>query len=170
MPSISFGGNHSTGEHIYAAAAREVFEETGVRASMDCILTQRHYHGYRWGCSDLYMVCAGRAEQGDGSAAQVGQHFWCHFKNVQNPTTPCPEEAAAADWFSMDEIDRFDKNVFHEFHRFVIEQWRQVQQKQVALRAIEFETHVAGSRREYKIYKIDISSPTCDVNRDESKL
>lgn len=31
----------------------------------------RHYHGYKWGCSDIYVVCVGRPTRGDGSAAQV---------------------------------------------------------------------------------------------------
>lgn len=64
------------GEHIYATATREVLEETGVQVHVDSVITMRHYHGYKWHCSDLYVVCAARAALGDGSAEQVRAVPW----------------------------------------------------------------------------------------------
>ena len=36
---------------------REVLEETGVRARFDALVCFRHWHGYRYGKSDIYFVC-----------------------------------------------------------------------------------------------------------------
>jgi 8-oxo-dGTP pyrophosphatase MutT (NUDIX family) len=36
---------------------REVFEETGVRTRFDGLVCFRHWHGYRYGKSDIYFVC-----------------------------------------------------------------------------------------------------------------
>lgn len=60
-----------SGEHITAAAAREVLEETSVHARIDCMLSLRHHHAYKWNCSDIYIVMAGMASLGDGSSTQV---------------------------------------------------------------------------------------------------
>ena len=48
------------GEDVWEAAAREVFEETGVRAEFEYLVCFRHQHGFHFGNSDLYMICAMR--------------------------------------------------------------------------------------------------------------
>ena len=36
---------------------REVLEETGVRTRFEAVVCLRHWHGYRYGKSDIYFVC-----------------------------------------------------------------------------------------------------------------
>ena len=51
------GGALQGGEHIAAAVVREVMEETGIKAKFDYVVCLRHWHGYRYGKSDIYFVC-----------------------------------------------------------------------------------------------------------------
>ena len=50
------GGALHPGEHLAEAVEREVLEETGVRAQFQAIACFRHWHGYRYGKSDIYFV------------------------------------------------------------------------------------------------------------------
>ena len=51
------GGALQPGEHIEHAALREVLEETGVSTRFESLVCFRHWHGYRYGKSDIYFVC-----------------------------------------------------------------------------------------------------------------
>ena len=51
------GGALQAGEHIADAAVREVLEETGVKTKFESLVCFRHWHGYRYGKSDIYFVC-----------------------------------------------------------------------------------------------------------------
>jgi 8-oxo-dGTP pyrophosphatase MutT (NUDIX family) len=51
------GGALQPGEHLVDAVIREVLEETGVRTRFDALVCLRHWHGYRYGKSDIYFVC-----------------------------------------------------------------------------------------------------------------
>ena len=51
------GGALQPGEHLVDAVLREVLEETGVRAEFEALVCFRHWHGYRYGKSDIYFVC-----------------------------------------------------------------------------------------------------------------
>jgi 8-oxo-dGTP pyrophosphatase MutT (NUDIX family) len=51
------GGALIEGEHISSAVEREVKEETGIDARFDALICLRHWHGYRYGKSDIYFVC-----------------------------------------------------------------------------------------------------------------
>jgi 8-oxo-dGTP pyrophosphatase MutT (NUDIX family) len=51
------GGALHPGEHLADAVVREVYEETGVRAKFEALVCFRHWHGYRFGKSDIYFVC-----------------------------------------------------------------------------------------------------------------
>lgn len=51
------GGALQPREHLSRAVIREVYEETGVRAVFDALVCFRHWHGYRWGKSDIYFIC-----------------------------------------------------------------------------------------------------------------
>lgn len=51
------GGALHQGEHLADCVTREVFEETGVKAEFVSLVCFRHWHGYRYGKSDIYFVC-----------------------------------------------------------------------------------------------------------------
>ena len=51
------GGALHEGEHLAEAVVREVLEETGVHARFEALVCFRHWHGYRYGKSDIYFVC-----------------------------------------------------------------------------------------------------------------
>ena len=51
------GGALRAGEHLADAVIREVFEETGIRTRFDSLACFRHWHGYRYGKSDIYFIC-----------------------------------------------------------------------------------------------------------------
>lgn len=51
------GGHIELGEKIEEAVIREVFEETGIQTSFDSILGMASTHPYRFGKSNIYMVC-----------------------------------------------------------------------------------------------------------------
>ena len=51
------GGALHPGENLEAAAVREVWEETGVETRFEALVCFRHWHGYRYGKSDIYFVC-----------------------------------------------------------------------------------------------------------------
>jgi 8-oxo-dGTP pyrophosphatase MutT (NUDIX family) len=51
------GGALQPGEHLVEAVLREVLEETGVQARFESLVCFRHWHGYRYGKSDIYFVC-----------------------------------------------------------------------------------------------------------------
>ena len=51
------GGALREGEHLVDAVIREVLEETGVRTRFDALVCFRHWHGYRYGKSDIYFIC-----------------------------------------------------------------------------------------------------------------
>lgn len=51
------GGALQEGEHLASAVIREVYEETGVETEFQRLVCFRHWHGYRYGKSDIYFVC-----------------------------------------------------------------------------------------------------------------
>lgn len=51
------GGALHAGEGVAEAAIREVREETGVETEFRHLAAFRHWHGYRFAKSDIYMVC-----------------------------------------------------------------------------------------------------------------
>jgi 8-oxo-dGTP pyrophosphatase MutT (NUDIX family) len=51
------GGALQSGEHLVDGVIREVLEETGVQTRFESLVCFRHWHGYRYGKSDIYFVC-----------------------------------------------------------------------------------------------------------------
>ena len=69
------GGALEPGENIVDSIVREVFEETGIEAEFQALTCFRHWHGYRYGKSDIYYrmppESADRADQ-DGRKRNRG--------------------------------------------------------------------------------------------------
>ena len=51
------GGALKPGEHLVAGVRREVWEETGIETRFRALTGFRHWHGYRFGKSDIYFIC-----------------------------------------------------------------------------------------------------------------
>lgn len=51
------GGSLHEGEHLAEAVVREVYEETGIHTEFEALVCFRHWHGYRYGKSDMYFIC-----------------------------------------------------------------------------------------------------------------
>lgn len=51
------GGALKPGEHLVDAVLREVWEETGICTRFEAVMGFRHWHGYRFGKSDIYFIC-----------------------------------------------------------------------------------------------------------------
>jgi len=51
------GGALHPGEHLATAVVREVLEETGINTVFEAVVCWRHWHGYRYGKSDIYFIC-----------------------------------------------------------------------------------------------------------------
>lgn len=51
------GGALHPSEHISDAVRREIREETGIDTRFESLVCFRHWHGYRYGKSDIYFVC-----------------------------------------------------------------------------------------------------------------
>jgi 8-oxo-dGTP diphosphatase len=51
------GGALMPREHLVDGVIREVLEETGIKTEFLSIMCFRHWHGYRYGKSDMYFIC-----------------------------------------------------------------------------------------------------------------
>lgn len=70
------GGALQAGEHLVDAIIREVKEETGIDCTFEGLVCFRHWHGYRYGKSDIYFVCR-LAPQSDVVTMQVSEIEEC---------------------------------------------------------------------------------------------
>jgi len=51
------GGALHPGEDLQVCVQREIVEETGIRTTFEALIGFRHWHGYRYGKSDIYCIC-----------------------------------------------------------------------------------------------------------------
>jgi 8-oxo-dGTP pyrophosphatase MutT (NUDIX family) len=72
------GGALQPGEHLKEAVVREVLEETGVHARFESLVCFRHWHGYRYGKSDIYFVCrlSALSEELTMQAEEIEEVLW----------------------------------------------------------------------------------------------
>jgi 8-oxo-dGTP pyrophosphatase MutT (NUDIX family) len=72
------GGALQPGEHLVDGVIREVFEETGVRTTFEGLVCFRHWHGYRYGKSDIYFVCrlAPLSQEVTMQTEELEECFW----------------------------------------------------------------------------------------------
>ena len=91
------GGALQPGEHLVDAVLREVLEETGVKARFEALVCFRHWHGYRYGKSDIYFVCrlSPLSQDVTMQADEIEECFWM----------PIPE------YFESDLVSVFNKRI-----------------------------------------------------------
>lgn len=115
------------GEDLHTAAEREVEEETGVKARFAGVLAVRQAHGFAFGKSDLFFLCAlvadddGSVEGGEVAAAAAkassvaaedddpSEHNHNHNHPVFGPPQPlvaCEREIERAAWLTVDAYER----------------------------------------------------------------
>ena len=72
------GGALMPGEHLVDAVLREVREETGVEVKFESLVCFRHWHGYRYGKSDIYFVCrlSPLSQSVTMQAEEIEECFW----------------------------------------------------------------------------------------------
>ena len=80
------GGALLQGEHIEDAIVREVREETGIEARFVSLACFRHWHGYRYGKSDIYFVCRLDAvtTEIDPQDDEIEECFWMPIEQYLN--------------------------------------------------------------------------------------
>lgn len=91
------GGALQPGEHLVDAVLREVHEETGVSAKFESLVCFRHWHGYRYGKSDIYFVCrlSPLSQDVTMQAEEIEECFWM----------------PVADYFASDLVSAFNKRI-----------------------------------------------------------
>jgi 8-oxo-dGTP pyrophosphatase MutT (NUDIX family) len=91
------GGALQPGEHLVEAVTREVLEETGVQTRFEALVCFRHWHGYRYGKSDIYFVCrlSPLSEDVTMQTEEIEECFWM----------------PVADYFDSDLVSVFNKRI-----------------------------------------------------------
>jgi 8-oxo-dGTP pyrophosphatase MutT (NUDIX family) len=72
------GGALHAGEHLVDGVIREVLEETGIQTTFESLVCFRHWHGYRYGKSDIYFVCrlAPLSEEVTRQVEEIEECLW----------------------------------------------------------------------------------------------
>jgi 8-oxo-dGTP pyrophosphatase MutT (NUDIX family) len=93
------GGALQPGEHLVDAVLREVLEETGVHARFEALVCLRHWHGYRYGKSDIYFVCrlSPLSQDLTMQAEEIEECLWM----------------PVAEYFDSDLVSPFNKRIVH---------------------------------------------------------
>jgi 8-oxo-dGTP pyrophosphatase MutT (NUDIX family) len=91
------GGALQPGEHLVDAVLREVLEETGVKTRFETLVCFRHWHGYRFGKSDIYFVCrlSPLSEDLTMQAEELDECLWM----------------PVGDYFASDLVSSFNKRI-----------------------------------------------------------
>jgi 8-oxo-dGTP pyrophosphatase MutT (NUDIX family) len=80
------GGALHPGEHLVDAVVREVYEETGVHAKFESLVCFRHWHGYRFGKSDIYFICrlSAISEEIEIQQDEIDESLWMPVETYLN--------------------------------------------------------------------------------------
>jgi 8-oxo-dGTP pyrophosphatase MutT (NUDIX family) len=91
------GGALHQGEHLVQGVIREVEEETGIRTRFEGLACFRHWHGYRFGKSDIYFVCrlAPLTEEIHIQEAEIAECLWM----------------PVAEYLASEEVGEFNKRI-----------------------------------------------------------
>ncbi|MEC8987021.1 MAG: NUDIX domain-containing protein [Chloroflexota bacterium] len=92
------GGALQPGEHLAEAAVREVYEETGISTTFEALTFFRHWHGYRYGKSDIYFVA--------------------RLSPLDNDITMQEEEIAECLWMPVDQF--LNEESVHLFNKTIV--------------------------------------------------
>jgi len=93
------GGALQAGEHLVDAVLREVREETGVTARFESLVCFRHWHGYRYGKSDIYFVCR---------LSPLSQDLTMQEEEIEELLW-----MPVAEYFASDLVSAFNKRIVH---------------------------------------------------------
>eukprot|EP00798_Chlamydomonas_sp_ICE-L_P004892 gene4892-34658_t len=98
-------------QDVTEAVVREVFEETGVRANFDCVLLMRQAHGFAFGKSDMFILCALKPEPGQSEVSAqaksvLGQGSCLMLKPEpgQSEVSALESEIEAVQWMPLEEF------------------------------------------------------------------
>jgi 8-oxo-dGTP pyrophosphatase MutT (NUDIX family) len=117
------GGALQPGEHLVQAVEREVFEETGVRARFEALVCLRHWHGYRFGKSDIYFVCrlSPLSEEVSMQAEELDECLWMPVEDYLGSELVSPfnkrivQAALSSPGVVLTEIDGYADPAKYEF-------------------------------------------------------
>lgn len=116
------GGALHPGEHIADGVVREIREETGIEARFRSVVCFRHWHGYRFGKSDIYFVCRldPLTEEIRRDPAEIDECLWMPVDEYLNHpevhvfNRRIVEAALASEGLSRGSIDGYGKESTHE--------------------------------------------------------
>ena len=116
------GGTVKIGEHISTAVCREVLEETGIKTEFQYLSAFRHWHGYRYGKSDIYFVCRLKPLNYDITIDknEIEEAAWMPVREfLESPETRpfnrrIVQSALDGNGFCIEQIDGYGSSDTHE--------------------------------------------------------
>ena len=116
------GGTITKGEHISKAVCREVLEETGIKTEFQYLTAFRHWHGYRYGKSDIYFVCRLKPLNLDITIdrTEIEEAVWMPVKDfIESPETRpfnkrIVQSSLSGRGFHIEQIDNYGAEDTHE--------------------------------------------------------
>eukprot|EP00117_Sycon_ciliatum_P022758 scpid78377/ scgid19532/ Nudix hydrolase 8 len=112
------GGMMDPGENIGVAVAREVFEETGIRAEFISIVSMRHILQYQFSRGDFYIAC--------------------HMRPTTFAIKPCEHEISDCRWMKIEDyLSLSNSGGIYELNDFIVRSYLQQQKDHVLITPTE---------------------------------